>query len=431
MLFYDTPGLVSAPGGHDYDGSDAAARTNYEAEVDDSGAADGDGGDGGDDGATDANKDDGRSQGRGQTGGNPRTALATKKQHRYVRPLVNAALEAVPTVDLVVLVVDAARRTGGPDGYLDRAVRDVVAAATVGDRESNSGGGGGIAAGAAGAALRPGVGMTPRFALALNKADLVRPKEGLLRLVDRVQASLQDSFQSLSPAAKGPGGNGNSDIKGNAREGRGGGGSSGGSSGGVAFEHVWMLEAKRGAADPGLQLMRSELLVAAEATEPRPWEYPGDLVTELSDLERCVEIVRQQIFQHTQQDVPYLVVQENRGWTPQPDGSLRIDQELQVPRELPSTQPILTSYWETKRSLTSIKPHFRPLQRQAMHEPICTGKVPAASCSLHWSACHFRILAGNTWQALGGARRLSASLKAAAVHQHRRSAVLYGTFQPG
>ena len=53
-------------------------------------------------------------------------------------------------------------------------------------------------------------------------------------------------------------------------------------------------------------------------------------VTTLSDYERCTEIIRQQIFQNVQQEVPYLVTQENRDWTRLPKRGLRIDQELQV-----------------------------------------------------------------------------------------------------
>ena len=78
--------------------------------------------------------------------------------------------------------------------------------------------------------------------------------------------------------------------------------------------------------------MNLELLDLAEGY-PQPWEYPASMDTSLSDLERCTEIIRQQVFHRTQQELPHVVAQVNRGWTEQPNGSLTIDQELQVPKK--------------------------------------------------------------------------------------------------
>ena len=47
-------------------------------------------------------------------------------------------------------------------------------------------------------------------------------------------------------------------------------------------------------------------------------------------MDRVKEAIREQIFQRYHKEIPYRVEQVNAGWTALKDGSLRIDQELQV-----------------------------------------------------------------------------------------------------
>ncbi len=61
-------------------------------------------------------------------------------------------------------------------------------------------------------------------------------------------------------------------------------------------------------------------------SRPGHWEYPEDQKTDLSDLDRVCELIREKIFRETHQELPYSITQENLAWTDLPDGSLRIDQ---------------------------------------------------------------------------------------------------------
>ena len=274
-------------------------------------------------------QDDGSGEEDGFEGEQEGRAPPPAPRHRYVRTLVTSALETIPAVDVVVLVVDAARRTGGKGGYLDRVIEDAVGAAFPdgfggfdgfgGDGDCDGHGDSHGDSRASPPPLPPPRG--PRFALALNKVDLVRPKHALLGLTDHVEAALVRGLENH--ARRGGGGQRVGDA-----EGTGGGGGFGGFGG---FERVWMMCAKT-VDDVGLDHMHLELLGLAEEY-PQPWEYPASMDTSLSDLERCTEIIRQQVFHRTQQELPHVVAQVNRGWTEQPNGSLTIDQELQVPKK--------------------------------------------------------------------------------------------------
>jgi GTPase Era involved in 16S rRNA processing len=309
LTFHDTPGLVPRPPRHD-DGS--GEEDEFEGEFEGEWAGERAGERAGD--AAAAADAAAEQEGR---------APPPAPRHRYVRTLVTSALETIPAVDVVVLVVDAARRTGGKGGYLDRAIEDAVGAAFpdgFGGFDGVGGDGDGHSHGdnrAPPPSLPPPRG--PRFALALNKVDLVRPKHALLGLVDHVEAALVRGLENHARRLSGPSG---------SSRGKGGGGGVGGFGG---FERVWMMCAKA-VDDAGLDHMNLELLDLAEGY-PQPWEYPASMDTSLSDLERCTEIIRQQVFHRTQQELPHVVAQVNRGWTEQPNGSLTIDQELQVPKK--------------------------------------------------------------------------------------------------
>jgi GTP-binding protein Era len=66
---------------------------------------------------------------------------------------------------------------------------------------------------------------------------------------------------------------------------------------------------------------------------PREWEYGKEMVTDRSDLERTVEIIREKLFTHLHQEVPYLVRQLNRSWRKNEAGDLIIEHDLLVPRQ--------------------------------------------------------------------------------------------------
>lgn len=66
----------------------------------------------------------------------------------------------------------------------------------------------------------------------------------------------------------------------------------------------------------------------------REWEYAKETKTPLSSLDLAFEVIREKLFRHLNQELPYLVVQENVGWTEDPvRGTIRIDQKLYVRKE--------------------------------------------------------------------------------------------------
>ncbi len=63
-----------------------------------------------------------------------------------------------------------------------------------------------------------------------------------------------------------------------------------------------------------------------------PHLYPDDEITDLPDRLLAAEIVREQIFLHTHEEVPYGTTVETESFTERPDGSVRIDATIYVAR---------------------------------------------------------------------------------------------------
>jgi GTP-binding protein Era len=63
------------------------------------------------------------------------------------------------------------------------------------------------------------------------------------------------------------------------------------------------------------------------------WKYDSNTKSISPDLKKVTEIIREQIFHHLYQELPYVVSQQNIGWTELKDGALRIDQELFVQKD--------------------------------------------------------------------------------------------------
>jgi GTP-binding protein Era len=77
----------------------------------------------------------------------------------------------------------------------------------------------------------------------------------------------------------------------------------------------------------------TDLLDAAAATLPLgPHLYPDDEITDLPDRLLAAEIVREQIFLQTHEEVPYGTTVETESFTERPDGSVRIDATIYVAR---------------------------------------------------------------------------------------------------
>ncbi|KAI8091730.1 P-loop containing nucleoside triphosphate hydrolase protein [Thamnidium elegans] len=70
-----------------------------------------------------------------------------------------------------------------------------------------------------------------------------------------------------------------------------------------------------------------------EESKAKDWIYPVEQKTEMADLKRVEEMIRIQFFKRLHQYIPYMLKQENVGWTELKDGTLRIDQNVYVERD--------------------------------------------------------------------------------------------------
>jgi GTP-binding protein Era len=77
----------------------------------------------------------------------------------------------------------------------------------------------------------------------------------------------------------------------------------------------------------------ADLLDAVAAALPEgPHLYPDDEITDLPDRLLAAEIVREQIFLQTHEEVPYGTTVETESFAERPDGSVRIDATIYVAR---------------------------------------------------------------------------------------------------
>ena len=93
------------------------------------------------------------------------------------------------------------------------------------------------------------------------------------------------------------------------------------------FEEVFMISAQSG---DGIEA----LLDYCVAQMPEsPYLYPEDEMTDLPDRQLAAEIVREQIFLQTRDEVPYGATVETESFKEQRNGSIRIDAVIYVARE--------------------------------------------------------------------------------------------------
>lgn len=92
------------------------------------------------------------------------------------------------------------------------------------------------------------------------------------------------------------------------------------------FEHTFMVSANTG---DGLDALQDAL---AAAMPEGPFLYPEDDLTDLPDRLLAAEIVREQIFRQTHEEVPYATTVETESWRERKDGSARIEATIYVSR---------------------------------------------------------------------------------------------------
>lgn len=94
----------------------------------------------------------------------------------------------------------------------------------------------------------------------------------------------------------------------------------------LPFERSFMVSAASGDGVAAL------IAAMAEAMPEGPHLYPEDDITDLPDRLLAAEIVREQIFLQTHEEVPYAVTVETERYESRADGSLRIEAMIYVAR---------------------------------------------------------------------------------------------------
>ena len=92
------------------------------------------------------------------------------------------------------------------------------------------------------------------------------------------------------------------------------------------FEQTYMVSAATG---DGVQQLADALAVAVPEG---PHLYPDDDLTDLPERLLAAEIVREQIFLQTHEEVPYATTVETENWQERNDGSVRIEATVYVSR---------------------------------------------------------------------------------------------------
>lgn len=92
------------------------------------------------------------------------------------------------------------------------------------------------------------------------------------------------------------------------------------------FEETFMVSAVTG---DGVDALLDAL---AAALPEGPFLYPEDELTDLPDRLLAAELVQEQVFLQTHEEVPYGATVETEGWTERQDGSVRIDVTIYVAR---------------------------------------------------------------------------------------------------
>jgi GTP-binding protein Era len=94
----------------------------------------------------------------------------------------------------------------------------------------------------------------------------------------------------------------------------------------ATFEQTFMVSATTG---DGLDRLITDL---ANAMPEGPHLYPDDDLTDLPDRLLAAEIVREQIFLQTHEEVPYAATVETESFKERPDGAVRIEVTIYVAR---------------------------------------------------------------------------------------------------
>jgi GTP-binding protein Era len=226
------------------------------------------------------------------------------RQEGLARNLTLAAMEGMRNVDYTLLVVDSARKL--TQDLREALVKLMLTATHAGGRIE---GGGGLEQQHGGLEQKV---EGEKFAIVLNKVDLVKPKRNLLDVATEIGDMAEECIkhggelfgeETESDAAMDP-----EQLA-------------------KLFPPIFYVSALHDEdVDDILELLLSK------ATPSSEWALPADQVTQMSPVERVEEIVREKIYRCLHREVPHHVQQVNRTFQVlQGDYKmLRVDQDLVV-----------------------------------------------------------------------------------------------------
>jgi GTP-binding protein Era len=128
-----------------------------------------------------------------------------------------------------------------------------------------------------------------RLVLALNKVDLVHPKTKLLETAEQLV--------ELCPAIR----------------------------------DVFYLSVTDQTGDSGIEELEQYLIDSA--VPDREWDWSADTESDLTQMQRIAEVIREKVFQRVHKEVPYMIQQTNTGFTQIDARTVRIDQQIRVDTE--------------------------------------------------------------------------------------------------
>jgi GTP-binding protein Era len=128
----------------------------------------------------------------------------------------------------------------------------------------------------------------------------------------------------------------------------------------AVFEEIFFISARTG---DGLEPLLGKL---ADAMPEGAHLYPDDDLTDLPDRLLAAELVREQIFLQTHEEVPYGATVETESWRERADGSVRVDATIYVAR--PGHKAILIG--ESGRRIKEVGARARTQLAALLERPV-------------------------------------------------------------
>lgn len=93
------------------------------------------------------------------------------------------------------------------------------------------------------------------------------------------------------------------------------------------FTDIFMISALKG---DGVEDLLAHLV---KQMPEGPWMFPEEQLSDMPQRLLAAEVTREKLFLQVHEELPYMLTVETESWEERPDGSVRIEQTIYVPRE--------------------------------------------------------------------------------------------------